>query len=165
MTAAANQHRGEALALIAEGADVNEARADGTTALLGAAHWNDLELAQRLLRAGSDVNAAEDHGVTALARAVENTSLAMVETLIANGADINATQVSGLVPLMTAARTRDRDVVRALIGQGADIDGATTETQATALMWAVRDRIRRSCASCSAPAPTLPSPPPRASRP
>ena len=70
-----------------------------------AAHWDDLELARRLLSAGADVEAAEDHGVTALARAVEKTSLAMVETLIAAGADVNAAHVSGLVPLMTAAET------------------------------------------------------------
>ena len=137
VTVAANQNRGEALALIAEGADVNETRADGATALLWAAHWDDLELAQRLLSAGADVNAAEDHGVTALARAVENTSLAMVEALIAAGADVNAAQVSGLVPLMTAARTGDADVVRALLAHGADVNAATTETRATALMWAV----------------------------
>ena len=137
MTVAANQNRGEALALIAEGADVNETRADGATALLWAAHWDDLELAQRLLSAGADVNAAEDHGVTALARAVENTSLAMVETLIAAGADVNAAQVSGLVPLMTAARTGDADVVRALLAHGADVNAATTEARATALMWAM----------------------------
>lgn len=46
VTAAANQDRREALALIAEGADVNETRADGATALLWAAHWDDLELAR-----------------------------------------------------------------------------------------------------------------------
>ena len=137
VTAAANQDRGEALALVAGGADVNEARADGATALLWAAHWDDLELARRLLSAGADVNAAEDHGVTPLARAVENTSLSMVETLIAAGADVDAAQVSGLVPLMTAARTGDRDVVRTLLAHGADVDAATTQIRATALMWAV----------------------------
>ena len=42
VTAAASQDRGEVLALIAEGADVDEARADGATALLWAAHWDDL---------------------------------------------------------------------------------------------------------------------------
>ncbi len=88
MTAAANQDRGKVLALIAEGADVNETRADGATTLLWTAHWDDLELTRRLLSAGADVEAVEDHGVTPLARAVENTSLAMVETLIAAGADV-----------------------------------------------------------------------------
>ena len=137
VAAAANQDRAEALALIAGGADVNEARADGATALIWAAHWDDLELARRLLAAGADVNKAEDHGVTPLARAVENTSLAMVETLIAAGADVDAAQVSGLVPLMTAARTGNADVVRALLAHGAAVDAATIETRATALMWAV----------------------------
>ena len=83
VSAAANHDRGKVLALIAEGADVNETRADGATALLWTAHWDDLELTHRLLSAGADVKAAEDHGVTPLARAVENKSLAMVETLIA----------------------------------------------------------------------------------
>ncbi len=137
VTAAANQDRGKVLALIAEGADVNETRADGATTLLWTAHWDDLELTRLLLSAGADVEAVEDHGVTPLARAVENTSLAMVETLIAAGADVNAAQVSGLVPLMTAARTGDADVVRALLAHGADVNAATTETRATALMWAV----------------------------
>ena len=136
VTAAASQDRAEALALIAGGADVNGARADGATAPW-AAHWDDMELARRLLSAGADVNEAEDHGVTPLARAVENASLAMVETLIAAGADVDAAQVSGLVPLMTAARTGDGDVVRALLAHGADVNPATTETRATALMWAV----------------------------
>src|SRR5262245_23407470 len=40
--------------------DVNAARADGATALLWAAHWNDLEMADLLLRAGAKVNQADD---------------------------------------------------------------------------------------------------------
>ena len=40
-------------ALLDEGVDVNAARADGVTALLWAAHWNDLDSAARLLRAGA----------------------------------------------------------------------------------------------------------------
>ena len=35
---------------------------DGATALLWAAHWDDLATATRLLRAGAHVNAADDHG-------------------------------------------------------------------------------------------------------
>ena len=62
-------------ALLAEaGLDVNAARADGATALLWAAHWDDGEAIELLLDAGADVNAADDHGVTPLARACENAS-------------------------------------------------------------------------------------------
>src|SRR6476659_6150967 len=40
------------------GVNVNTARADGATALLWAAHWNDLQTADALLKAGANVNAA-----------------------------------------------------------------------------------------------------------
>ena len=90
VTAAADQDREAVLALLDEGIDVNTARPDGVTALLWAAHRDDVELAERLLAAGADVNAADDHGVTALERAAENASLAMVETLLAAGADVDA---------------------------------------------------------------------------
>ena len=137
MTAAAGQDRAAAIALLAEGVDVNAARADGATALLWAAHWDDVDLVERLLAAGADVNAADDHGVTALERAAENASLAMVETLLAAGANVNAAQTSGLTPLMTASRTGNPDVVRTLLAHGADVDAAVAETRSTALMWAV----------------------------
>ena len=39
---------------------------DGTTALLWAAHWNDLDTADLLIRAGADVNAANDLRMTPL---------------------------------------------------------------------------------------------------
>ena len=125
-----------------EGADVNAARADGATALLWAAHWDDAEAAALLLRAGADVNAADDHGVTPLARATENASVPMVERLLAAGADPNAAQANGLTPLMTAARTGSLPVVAALLAGGAAVDAATAATHETALMWAVAGRHR-----------------------
>ena len=140
--AAADRDTALLRALLDEGADVNTARADGATALLWAAHWDDPETVDLLLRAGADVNAADDHGVTPLARACENASVAMVERLLDAGADPNAAQANGLTPLMTAARTGSVDVVEALLARGADVDAATDETDETALMWAVAERHR-----------------------
>ena len=125
-----------------EGLDVNAARADGATALLWAAHWDDGAAVELLLGAGADVNAADDHGVTPLARACENASRSMVERLLAAGANPNAAQVNGLTPLMTAARTGSLEVVEALLARGADVDAATAATHETALMWAVAGRHR-----------------------
>ncbi len=127
-------------ALLDEGVDVDAARADGTTALLWVAHWDDAEAVELFVRAGANVNAADDHGVTPLARACENGSAAVVERLLDAGADPNATQTNGLTPLMTAARTGSLDVVKALLARGADIDAATAATDETALMWAVAER-------------------------
>lgn len=69
--AAAARNKTAVLALLKQRVDVNTARADGVTALLWAAHWNDLDLVDRLLRAGAKVDAADDHGVTPLMRACE----------------------------------------------------------------------------------------------
>ena len=142
VTAAAEQDGAAVRALVAAGAGVNAARADGATALLYAAHWDDLESAALLLRAGARVDAADDHGVTPLARACENVSLRMVELLLAAGADPNAAQASGLTPLMTAVRTGSVEVVRALLDAGADVNAATVETRSTPLMWAVAGQRR-----------------------
>ena len=127
-------------ALLNEGVDVDAARADGATALLWAAHWDDAEAIDLLVRAGANVNAADDHGVTPLARACENASAAVVERLLDAGANPNAAQTNGLTPLMTAARTGSLDVVKALLARGADVDAATAATHETALMWATAER-------------------------
>ncbi len=134
--AAAEQDAQAVRALLNEGIDVNEPRADGTTALLWAAHWDDREMAELLLDAGAQVNAADDHGEVPLMRACENASLAMVKALVAAGADVNAAKASGLTSLMIAAGTGSVQVVRALLAGGADVS-ATTTTGVTALMWAV----------------------------
>jgi uncharacterized protein len=135
--AAADQDRDGVRALLAKKIDVNAARADGATALLWAAHWDDVEMADLLLRAGARVNAADDYGVTALARACENASEAMVGRLLAAGANPNAPQKSGLTPLMIAARTGNVQVVKALVAKGANVNATTEEANATALMWSL----------------------------
>ena len=47
---------------------------DGSTALLWAAHWNDLATADLLIRAGADANAANDFRMTPLSQACTNGS-------------------------------------------------------------------------------------------
>ncbi len=124
-------------ALLAEGVPVDGATADGVTALIWAAHWDDGEAAEWLLQAGADVNAADDRGVTALARACENASSSMATRLLDAGADPNRGQDNGLTPLMIAARTGNIDIVEALLARGAQPNAATAVTHHTALMWAV----------------------------
>ena len=137
VSAAAQQDWQQVRTLLAEGADVNERRADGVTALLWAAHWDHLETVETLLAAGANPNAATDRGVTPLMRASENAGVAVAEALLAAGADPDAAQTSGLTALMIAADTGDRDMVRALLASGADVNAVTPSTGATALMWAV----------------------------
>ena len=126
--------------LLKGGVDVNAARADGATALLWAAHWDDGETLELLLRAGAKVNAADDHGVTPLSRACENASVSTVTRLLKAGANPNLAQTNGLTPLMIAARTGNLQVVNALVVGGAEVNAATAKTRETALMWAIAER-------------------------
>ena len=135
--AAARQDWQQVRNLLDEGADVNAPRADGVTALLWAAHWNDIGTVEFLLDAGADPNAADDHGVTPLMRASENASVAVARALLAAGANPSTAQTSGLTALMIAAGTGNRDVVRALLTHGAEVNAVTRNSGVTALMWAV----------------------------
>jgi uncharacterized protein len=138
--AAADQDFASMRTLVKQKVDVNAMLPDHSTALLWTAHWNDLEMADLLLRTGAKVNAADDDGVTPLSRAVENANLAMVEKLLKAGADPNGAAISGMTPLMIAAHTANVEVVKALLARGAKVNASTKESKATALMWAVGDK-------------------------
>ena len=126
-------------ALMKEGVDVNTPRVDGVTALLWAAHWNDLDTVERLVRAGAKVNAADDHGVTPLMRACENANVAIVEKLLAAGSNANAAQSNGVTPVMMASRTGNVNIVKALLAHGAKVKALTADSQQSALMWAAAE--------------------------
>ena len=55
INAAENKKHDEALKLLAGGADAKAKDVDNTTALHWAAHYADVELADKLIRAGADV--------------------------------------------------------------------------------------------------------------
>ena len=76
-----NRDRAAARALLTQKIDVNIAQPDGATALHWAAHWDDLDTAELLIRARAQVNATNDFGVTPLSLACTNGSAAMVDKL------------------------------------------------------------------------------------
>ena len=101
-----------------------------------AAHWNDVLLADALLRAGAAVNAANDLGVTPLALACGAGTAEMVHRLLRAGADPNAV-AAGEPVLLTAARSGNAEAVGALIARGADVNARDGSRGQTALMWAI----------------------------
>ena len=123
-------------ALLAGGADVDAAQADGATALHWAAHWDDLAAADLLLRAGASPDLSNDLGVVPLSLACTNASAAMVRRLLEGGADPNAGALPAS-PLMTCARTGNPDAVKALVTRNADVNAAEPRRGQTALMGAV----------------------------
>jgi ankyrin repeat protein len=122
--------------LLQKKADPNAADADGTTALHWAAHNDNLESADLLVRAGAKVNAVTDLGVTPLWLASENGSSTMVRRLLEAGANPNLALLSGETPLMVAARSGYPDPVELLLAKGANANAHGPRGQ-TALMWAV----------------------------
>jgi ankyrin repeat protein len=138
--AARQRDRRAVRALLDQKVDVNGRSSDGATALVWAAHWNDLEIADLLLRAGADANVANDLRVTPLSLACTNGSAALVDRLLKAGAHANTAIATGETPLMTCAGAGSADAVRMLIGAGADVNAKEPVQNQTALMWAAAER-------------------------
>lgn len=126
-------------AVLSQRVDVNAAQTDGTTALHWAAHGDDAEMAELLIRAGANVKAANRYGVTPLWLACMNGNAATVEMLLKAGADANTVLPEGETVLMTAARTGKVDAVKVLLRYGADVNAKEGWRGQTALMWAAAE--------------------------
>ena len=127
--------------LLQKKVDVNAPQTDGTTALLWAVRYDDLDTADALIHAGARVTAPNRDGATPLQMAAINGSAAMIEKLIKAGADPNAAlTASGDTALMMAARTGKTRALDVLIESGAKVNAKESWGGTTALMWAVSER-------------------------
>ena len=134
-----NQDQQQVRALLNQHADVNARSSDGSTALLWAAHWNDLETAGMLIRAGADANAANDFRMTPLSEACTNGSASLVDLLLKAGANPNTPVATGVPPIMTCARSGSADAVRILLAGDANVNAKEPAQNQTALMWAAAE--------------------------
>ena len=139
LEAAKNQDQASLHSLLRQKADVNAADVDGMTALIWAAHLDDLDSVKLLLAAGANAKAANRYEVTALSEAANSGNGAMIEALVKAGADVNAPFGEGETPLMTASRTGSVDGVKALLAAGAKVNAKDSYRGQTALMWAVAE--------------------------
>jgi uncharacterized protein len=136
--AAEQRNRPSVRVLVEHHGDVNQAQADGMTALHWAVYHDDLEMAKLLVNAKANVKAANRYGVTPLSLACGNGNTAIVELLLETGADPNTTLRGGETALMTAARTGKPGPVKALLARGADVNAKERRGQ-TPLMWAAAE--------------------------
>jgi ankyrin repeat protein len=128
--------------LLSRRADPNVRSSDGSTALLWAAHWNDVATADLLLRGGADPNIANDFKMTPLWQACINANAALVQLLLKSRANPNTPVATGATPLMTCAKTGSIDAVRALIAADANVNASEPIEHQTALMRAAEERHR-----------------------
>lgn len=126
----------EALQALAGGADPNLAGPDGTTAVMWASYYGDLELVEALLAAGADVRPANAFGTSAITEAAIIGHGGILEALLAAGADPNFENPEGETPLMAVARTGKVDAARVLVDAGADVNATEDWGGQSAVMWA-----------------------------
>jgi ankyrin repeat protein len=126
--------------LLNQHVDVNSRSADGSTALLWAAHWNDVDTARLLIRSGADPNASNGFRMTPLSEACTNGSAALVDLILKAGANPNTPIGTGALPIMTCAKTGNVEAVRALLLAHADVNASELSQNQTALMWAAAER-------------------------
>src|SRR5215813_915894 len=114
-----------------------EARDDrGSTPLMHAAAFGNLNTLKLLLDAGADVRARNDMDATALLWAAADPEKARL--LIERGADVTAASKQGRTPLMVAAaRKGGAPIVELLLAKGADVH-AKDRLGSTALTLAAR---------------------------
>jgi ankyrin repeat protein len=110
-----------AIVQIKNGADVEKHR---DTALIHAAHRNNLELVKYLIeKCGADVEKQNEYGETVLMRASRCFHLELVKYLVGCGADVEKQDKHGVTVLMRAAEYKNIKAVKYLIEEcGADVE-------------------------------------------
>lgn len=111
--------------LIANGANIDQCNAYGTTALITAAIRNNRGAVQTLLRHHANINHQNEDGYTALIYAVDNFDTAALDELVAHGADINVCDNNGLTALLWAIWYDRRAAVDKLLARGANVNART----------------------------------------
>lgn len=129
-----------AIALIDKRADVNEAQADGTTALHWAVYRDNVDVVKRLIKARAKVAAANDYGATPLSEAAVVGNVTVLEALLKAGAKVDAKNTEGQTALMVVSRTDNVEAARLLLKRGADVNEKEAWRGQTALMWAAAQK-------------------------
>jgi ankyrin repeat protein len=136
LDAAESGDRATALRLLADRADPNAPGPDGTTAIMWAAHHDDLDLVQALIEAGANVTLTNQFGTSALTEAAIIGSPSVVDALLEAGADPNTRNPEGETPLMAVARSGNVEAARRLLEARADVNAREDWGGQSALMWA-----------------------------
>jgi uncharacterized protein len=131
--------RRAALAMIAQGADVNQTQPDGTTPLHWAVYRVDRELVGALLKKGARAGVVNRYGASPLAEAARVANPELLAMLLEAGADANVANEDGQTPLMLAARTGTVAVAKLLVEHGADVNRREHFRDQSALMWAAAE--------------------------
>ena len=124
------------LAAVAEGTDINLRGPDGTTAIMYAAYYGDLDLANALIEAGANVTLQNEFGTSAITEAAIIGHAEVISALLTAGADPNFKNPEGETPIMAIARVGNVEAARILLDAGANINEQEGWGGQSAIMWA-----------------------------
>ncbi len=118
------------VALLRDGADIEEHNSHGWTPLMAASLHGQVDLARLLLDHGTDLHAVNAEGKSAIHYAAMRGGAEAVRLLVRHGAGVNAADTFGAyTPLHLAAAHCNRETVQetcaALLAAGADVDART----------------------------------------
>lgn len=110
--------------LLAQGADVNEVNANGTSVFAGACAGSPLEIVQLLFEAGGNIRKRNSTGRTPFQWAASTGNINDMRFLLGAGALIDEADDSGTTALIGAGKGGKLEACAWLLDQGADIRAA-----------------------------------------
>ena len=101
-------------AMLANGANVNAANANGRSALMGAVYYRNRGIIRELLSEGADVDAVDAQGKTALMIAVANQYMEIIQDLLNAGADVSVKDKKEGTALTLAEKINNKKIIKLL---------------------------------------------------
>jgi ankyrin repeat protein len=120
--------------LLARGASINPARADGITVLMLVSRAGSLEIVKELLRRKAGVHAKDIDGATPLIFAAREGHSDVGDALLAAGARVDDADSRGWTPLMYASVNGHAECVRLLLKHGANLNARETQGRTPLLL-------------------------------
>lgn len=135
--------------LLQAGASIDEADAQGHTALHTACFVGNHQCAVFLVERGANVNAVSKKGAAPLAWAAHKGHLGTVKALLDKGALVNGQTAKAVapseierIPLLAAARSNRLDVLRLLLDCGADMEAKNEKGESALHCAAAADALK-----------------------
>lgn len=126
----------QALEMIGQGANVNQAQGDGSTPLLWAINRQDYEVAAALIAKKADPNATNEFGANPLTEAARLNDQRLVTMLLDAGAKVDSANPDGETALMLAIKNGNQQMAETLINKGANVNQVEQFHKQTPLMYA-----------------------------